>query len=303
MTIFPLCLLLHQFWHLFNTSFSVFHFLSVAPLSLCSSPDSLPGCQTCGIRPGKAGMHGQGQAAALPADTPVQFNLECHQPWLWLWHAWPDGHLTNQRRKTLAAVLRRNQTTMTATGSLSYPLAIISYVPFSEVPESHHRSPARFIAGQFVVPHLQVRAFKEQQSEPGPMKHSVSWSEDKHSRKRIFQCLHACLSYHAIMIHSCGEPGKWVITLYVRVWKELLPSSFLQRTRGVILFKSPLAWSYLTQVPDLYFRPREMRKTRNLVACIVSWSWMMLIALKVINFRKHSLRSPTESGTQPLNKS
>lgn len=99
-------------------------------------------------------------------------------------------------------------------------------------------------------------------------------------------CMHSCHARPLCSIHAVSQESQ--SQALILVWKGLLPSSFLQRTR-VILFKSSLAQSHLTQVPDLHVLPRERRKTRNFVAHIASWSWMMLIALKAINFRKHSL--------------
>lgn len=145
----------------YSTLFSLFFtFFAVAPWSLCGSPNRLPQCQAC-VPLGQAPMHHQGQTEALPADALASFNLSCRQPWLWLWHAWPDRHLTHRTRKTLAAALRRNHDHNELSSFLLLFHAVHLYVPFSEATESCHKSPASLIAGQFVVPHLQVRTFKE----------------------------------------------------------------------------------------------------------------------------------------------
>lgn len=186
----------------------------------CSYTGSLPGCQA-GAAFTRAGTHSQGQAEVLPADTPAHFALACHQPWLWLWHSWPDGHLTHQRRETLAAILRRNQdhsdsNWVSEVSSFLLLFHAIDWyqVPFGEVAKSHHRSPGSQITGQIVMPHLQVRAFKEWQSEPDPMK-SVLADQKRSTPGKSLQCLHACPSCQAIMLRSCSEPGEWVITSYV----------------------------------------------------------------------------------------
>lgn len=288
---FALCPPLHQFWHLFDSSFCIFHLCwgSFEPVAL------QPVC--LGIR---RVYHSSGQAHTardrlrLCLQTPLHILL---------------GHITRlgynsdtcalmgtlffRGERLLLASSGEIKPTMTVSGSLRYPLSCYYFIQLIDIKCLLVRLPSPITCLQAVISlaRLWCRTFRSWLSRNDRLS-QIPWKLGLADQKRStpgksLQCLHACPSCQAIVPHSCSEPGEWVSALHASL-ERASPFLFLQRTR-VILFKSSLAQSHLTQVPDRQLLPREMRKTKSFVAHIASWSWMMLIAPKAINFRKLSL--------------
>lgn len=97
---------LHQFWHLFDSSFCVFHLCwgSFEPVAL------QPGCldiRSVWHSPGQA--HTARDRLRLCLQMPLHILLGHITGLGYDWHTWPGGHLILQQRETLAAILRRNQ--------------------------------------------------------------------------------------------------------------------------------------------------------------------------------------------------